>query len=481
MVSLSDESSTVAPRHQITTVGRKRPHSEFGDELADTPQRPRKTLRQLPLNTCAPQHHAPPLMWDKSDPNEKVLNNEYAKDDEKQEEEENLTTTPLMRLEMLTDWWTDVSAPDTNCGPFRNRVDLFAQQALTLYCIQYIPPTTVPHSYLVSPVGEAWGEPAKPTLVLDLDQTLILSINEDEVQDHNRHIFGNCGYRLNPNTCDGLILHKRPYVDEFLASVYEDWELVFWTAGKKEYALECLKILDPENKLFTATLFREHCSDTYLQELDCYPAEAKRVVDGFDPGCFLCLKPLNRIARETVFILDDAAEAYALNHDRCLPIRGWKGNRDDHALKDLIPFFRDLARLPSRAEMRHFVKDYYGLGDILGTNRILCPVTHPVVEEVHEEEYMSECGDSEALPGSSSDGEEGLEQHHMAHKNPIPENSHTDLRTRLMLEQDELSLADTSDDNYDVVLYDPNNDEEEETTRMTVAKRGRKAVWLTTT
>lgn len=54
-------------------------------------------------------------------------------------------------------------------------------------------------------------------------------------------------------------VRKRPLVDEFLRAVAEDFELVIFTAGTKEYANLVLDVLD-KDRLIQHRLFRDHCS-----------------------------------------------------------------------------------------------------------------------------------------------------------------------------------------------------------------------------
>lgn len=51
---------------------------------------------------------------------------------------------------------------------------------------------------------------------------------------------------------------KRPYLDEFLLSVAEDFELAIFTYSIKPYADRIIKIIDPHN-LIKYRFYREHC------------------------------------------------------------------------------------------------------------------------------------------------------------------------------------------------------------------------------
>lgn len=66
----------------------------------------------------------------------------------------------------------------------------------------------------------------KKVLVLDLDETLISWIEDDDIQHDFRIRVMGCNYRI----------RTRPYLQEFLQAVSKNYELVVWSASHPEYA-----------------------------------------------------------------------------------------------------------------------------------------------------------------------------------------------------------------------------------------------------
>ena len=82
----------------------------------------------------------------------------------------------------------------------------------------------------------------RPTLVLDLDETLV-HCTVEPITDYDLQfsvMFNNTFYQV--------YVRKRPYLDEFLTAVSQHFEVVIFTASQKIYADNLLNLLDPENK-----------------------------------------------------------------------------------------------------------------------------------------------------------------------------------------------------------------------------------------
>ncbi|KAF4029343.1 NLI interacting factor-like phosphatase domain-containing protein [Phytophthora infestans] len=149
--------------------------------------------------------------------------------------------------------------------------------------------------------------PPVPVLVLDLEDTLV-------------HLRRKHGWRH----------AKRPGVDEFLETLCQYYEIVIFSQNYG--AEEIVQKLDPKQ-----------CA------LHILSRDATRYLNG---AHVKDLSNLNRDLRQVV-ILDDDPAAYQLQPENAIPVTSFTNgrDRDDHELKDLIPFLKALAsngfRLPS--------------------------------------------------------------------------------------------------------------------------------------
>ncbi len=142
--------------------------------------------------------------------------------------------------------------------------------------------------------------PMKPlTLVLDLDETIIHCLDQQEITP--------------------LI---RPGTEEFLRELSPYYEIVIFTASVREYADEILDMIDKEKKWIQHRLYREHT--TVL----------KRTY----------LKDLNKLGRDLnkVIIIDNACDNFQLQTDNGIFINTWIDDKKDKVLFNLIPILKEI-------------------------------------------------------------------------------------------------------------------------------------------
>eukprot|EP00035_Acanthoeca_spectabilis_P020012 m.430728 g.430728 ORF g.430728 m.430728 type:complete len:245 (+) comp17208_c0_seq1:141-875(+) len=158
----------------------------------------------------------------------------------------------------------------------------------------------------------------KICLVLDLDETLVHSSfkpvpNADfvvpiEIDGQSHHVY----------------VLKRPFVDQFLKAMEPLFEVVLFTASLSKYADPVTDLLDPDG-VCRYRLFRQHCV--------------------FHRGTYV--KDLSRLGRDLTHtvIVDNSPASYIFQPDNAIPCQSWFDNRSDTELRDLIPFFEDLAKV----------------------------------------------------------------------------------------------------------------------------------------
>eukprot|EP01135_Chromosphaera_perkinsii_P006631 Nk52_evm33s554 gene=Nk52_evmTU33s554 len=153
----------------------------------------------------------------------------------------------------------------------------------------------------------------KKILVLDLDETLIhSSVKDVNVQyDLKIEIF------INRMACL-FYVYKRPYVDFFLETVQQWYNLVIFTASIKEYGCPVIDSLDAGKGLFQRRYYRESC----IHEGGSFIKDLKLI----DPDL------------RNIMIIDNSPAAYAFQQENAIPIESWMDNPNDEALLDLLPF-----------------------------------------------------------------------------------------------------------------------------------------------
>ena len=114
----------------------------------------------------------------------------------------------------------------------------------------------------------------KPTLVLDLDETLV----------HSSFRSVPSSDFVIPVTIDGQTHHvyvmKRPGVDEFLRRAADRYEVVVYTASLNKYADPLLDLLDVDG-VISARLFRESCvcwEGNYVKDLGVLDRDLRRTI-----------------------------------------------------------------------------------------------------------------------------------------------------------------------------------------------------------
>lgn len=163
----------------------------------------------------------------------------------------------------------------------------------------------------------------KKTLVLDLDETLVHSSFKP---------IPNPDYII-PVDIDGKIVDvyvlKRPWLDHFMASVGEIYEVIVFTASLAKYADPLLDLLD-KTKTIRWRLFRESCcpyQGNYVKDLSC----------------------MGRDLAQTI-IVDNSPHSYIFQPQNALPIGTFIDDMDDRELLDMIPMLTTVSKVD---DVRH--------------------------------------------------------------------------------------------------------------------------------
>ena len=129
------------------------------------------------------------------------------------------------------------------------------------FFIKHLPPRQLP-SKTVLPLP-TWRTPRR-CLVLDLDETLVHS-SYTELKSFDM--------RFSVTSEEELVevfVCTRPHLTEFLEKVSQLFEVILFTASRKQYADKLLDLIDPKCKYFHHRLFRDHCvivQGNYVKDL----------------------------------------------------------------------------------------------------------------------------------------------------------------------------------------------------------------------
>lgn len=158
----------------------------------------------------------------------------------------------------------------------------------------------------------------KKTIIFDLDETLIISGEENEFST-TVPVYADTPFKVH--------IRLRPYAKECLAEASRLFEVFIFTASQRNYADAIIDHLDPEGTLIQQRLYRDDCILT---------------AEGF------FLKDLRIINRslEKIVIVDNSVWSFARQLDNGIPVQPWSGDPFDVELRNLIPYLKvlDLAK-----------------------------------------------------------------------------------------------------------------------------------------
>ena len=192
------------------------------------------------------------------------------------------------------------------------------------------------------------------SLVLDLDETLVFTsfqplINSDICFDINLSIDDQkypttknskiYSLRKMPKISKTIYLSKRPYLELFLSELYPFYEICVFSASSENYASPIIDIIDTK-KMITKKFFREDC--LYLN----------------NSQAFSYIKDLEKIDKNynDIIIIDDNVSSFVLQKENGIPIKSWRGDKEDIELLKLIPILKNLSGFYDvRTEIKQFV------------------------------------------------------------------------------------------------------------------------------
>ena len=127
---------------------------------------------------------------------------------------------------------------------------------------------------------------------------------------------------MRENKYVSFYVFKRPYLDLFLDSVCDWYDVVVFTAGEKPYADAVLNVIDPRGRI-RRRLYKDDC--------ECVYGRAVKRISTVSPQA------------DSTIIVDNNPEFYRFDRCNAIPIASWYGDAKDKELRNLLPFL-DLMR-----------------------------------------------------------------------------------------------------------------------------------------
>ena len=150
---------------------------------------------------------------------------------------------------------------------------------------------------------------------------------------------GNADFKLRLITQGGpldIYVRRRPFLDEFLESMAERFEVGIFTASLREYASKVIQEIDPKGCIQWA-LYRDACS--------------------FHKGCMVKdLETLPRPLDRTVLV-DDRHATFRLQRQNGIQCAAFEGDPDDTEIKSLQAFLSDLSR--EKGDLRYSTHKWF--------------------------------------------------------------------------------------------------------------------------
>lgn len=178
----------------------------------------------------------------------------------------------------------------------------------------------------------------KRLLLLDLDETLVHSENFQEGVQYD-FIVDFMDY--SGKSLDSVGIFFRPYAEQFLKDVAEDYVVAIFTAQTQEYADAVCNQLDPEG-VIQEKYYRQHCTpirDFFVKDLDMFP----------------------NISKEDIFIIDNFIYSFALDLQNGIPIKPYYMGKDDFELEYMAKKLCEIRNIPSTAQGVNFIDKQFGL------------------------------------------------------------------------------------------------------------------------
>jgi TFIIF-interacting CTD phosphatase-like protein len=162
-------------------------------------------------------------------------------------------------------------------------------------------------------------------LILDLDETLIHATEKPLVQQSDFSVYT---YHV----------YKRPYLDTFLGTCLEWFDVAVWTSSGAEYATKVVDTIFPDPQALAFLWTSDRCSTVYNYNYD--------LIDGDYPQ-YYSRKQLKKVKRrgynlESVIAIDDTPKKWEKSYGNLVRVTPFEGDESDRELEHLLVYLDTL-------------------------------------------------------------------------------------------------------------------------------------------
>ena len=162
-------------------------------------------------------------------------------------------------------------------------------------------------------------------LILDLDETLIYATETPLMQRSDFLVYT---YHV----------YKRPYLDTFLATCLDWFDVAVWTSSGAEYAAKVVNTIFPDPQALAFVWASDRCSTVYNYNYD--------LIDGDYPQ-YYSRKPLKKVKRRgydlaSVIAIDDTPRKWEKSYGNLITVKPFVGDESDRELEHLLIYLNTL-------------------------------------------------------------------------------------------------------------------------------------------
>jgi TFIIF-interacting CTD phosphatase-like protein len=125
--------------------------------------------------------------------------------------------------------------------------------------------------------------------------------------------------------------------------------MIVFSSADPEYVENMVSCIDPARKYIKHSCTTNHTTRIYVEATPSSPPKYYRVKD----LSFL----FEARGEEEVVLIDDTVAGAALQLENLIPIAEFRGNRSDNELRKLLPFLKEIAKVP---DVRVPIRARYG-------------------------------------------------------------------------------------------------------------------------